>query len=148
MDSYISKDTGYSVYPGGYVPLHKAKEIQEELKQWHKTKNDYLPVNIKELIDSFIVEVAMPGVKREDFLIEADENIVSICMLHNEYDILEGENFQLHKLNCKCFEREIILPKNVDTEFISAEYKAGILRLHVPKVKQPSKNLHTRIVIY
>lgn len=139
-------NSSYSIYPGDYVPTIQLKDIEEELEHTHV--KEYVEMNMKELKDSYVVEVAIPGVKKESFLLEANENIVSIRMLQKECDDVEGENFILHKLNCRCFDRKVTLPKNVDTEFIDAEYKAGILRLHVPKVNKSSNNKHTRIVVY
>jgi HSP20 family protein len=146
MENEILYDTNCSIYPGDYVPTIQIKDVEEELAHIH-TK-EYVEMNMKELKDSYVLEVAIPGVKNENFLLEASGNIVSIRMLQRECDDVEGESFILHKLNCRCFDRKITLPKNVDTDFIDAQYKAGILRLHVPKANKLSKNLHTRIVVY
>ena len=148
MENDVLYDTGCLIYPGAYVPLLKEEEVQEELKRPHKGETILPPVNVTEMADSFKVEVAIPGVKREDFLIHSDGNVLSVCVLHKECGLHEGERFQLHEFNYECFDRHIILPDNADSEFVSAEYKAGILRLYVPKAKQPAKNQHTRIVVY
>ena len=148
MKNDVLYDAGCSIYPGAYMPLLKEEEVQEELKRPHEGETVLPPVNVKELADSFKVEVAIPGVKREDFLIHSDGNVLSVCVLHKECGLHEGERFQLHEFNYECFDRHIILPDNADAEFVSAEYKAGILRLYVPKAKQPAKNQHTRIAVY
>ena len=148
MKNITLYDTDCSIYPGDYVPLLKAEEIEEELRHSHEGQALFPPVNITELADSFKVEVAIPGVRREDFLVHADENILFVRVLHKEY-VLEGsERFQLHEFNYKCFDRQVVLPDNADAEFISAEYKAGILRIYIPKLNQPAKSRHTRIVVY
>ena len=148
MKNITLYDTDCSIYPGDYVPLLKAEEIEEELRHSHEGQALFPPVNITELADSFKVEVAIPGVRREDFLLHANENILFVRVLHKEY-VLEGsERFQLHEFNYQCFDRPVVLPDNADAEFISAEYKAGILRLLIPKRNQPAKNRHTRIVVY
>ncbi len=139
-------NTGYSIYPGDYVPTIKIKDIEDELE--HLVEKENVAFQLKELKDAYVVEMAIPGAKNENFLLEANENVLSIRMMHKECDDVEGENFILHKKHCKCIDREVVLPKNVDTEFIDAEYRAGILRLHVPKVSHASKNIHTRIVVY
>jgi HSP20 family protein len=137
MKNDILYNPDCSIYPGDYMPLLTAEEIEEELKLSHEGESLFPPVNITELVDSFKVEVAIPGVKREDFLLHAKENVV------------EGsERFQLHEFNYQCFDRPVVLPENADVEFISAEYKAGILRLYIPKSDQPAKNRHTTIVVY
>ncbi|MEP7111288.1 MAG: Hsp20/alpha crystallin family protein [Ferruginibacter sp.] len=148
MKEDILYDTDCLVYPGVYVPLLREEEVLSALKRTHECEMFLPPVNVTELADSFKVEMAIPGVRREDFVIQADENILSICAVHKECELHEGESFQLHEFNYDCIDRHIVLPDNSDPEFISAEYQAGILRIYVPKTKQPARNLHTRIAVY
>lgn len=148
MANIVLHRSDYSIYPGDYVPLIKEEQIREELKHPHKGKMLFPPANITELADSFKIEIAIPGVKREDILIRADENVLSVYVLHKECPMHDQESIQLHEFNYECFERHIILQDNADAEFVSAEYKEGILLLYVPKTKQPAKNLHTSIVVY
>ena len=148
MENDVLYDTDCLIYPGTYVPVLKEEEVQSGLTRPHEGETVLPPVNVTELSDSFKVEVAIPGVKREDFLIRSDGNVLSVCVLHKEYRLHEGERFQLHEFNYECFDRHIILPDNADLEFISAEYKSGILCLYVPKEKHPAANLHSRIVVY
>ena len=148
MKSDILYSPDCSIYPGDYMPLLRAEEIEEELKLSHEGEALFPPVNITELADSFKVEVAIPGVRREDFLLHAKENVLFVRVLHKEYVVEGSERFQLHEFNYQCFDRQVVLPDNADAEFISAEYKAGILRLYIPKSDQPAKNRHTRIVVY
>ena len=148
MENDVLYDAGSAIYPGAYVPLLKEEEVQSALKRAHKGETILPPVNVTELADSFKVEVAIPGVKSEDFLIYSAGNVLSVCVLHKECGLHEGERFQLHEFNYECFERHIILPDNADSELASAEYKAGILCLYIPKANQSAKNLHTIIVVY
>lgn len=148
MKNDILSNRDCLVYPGCFVPLLKEEDLQLELKRSHNSETVLPPVNVTELADSFKVEISIPGVKREDFLILADENILSVCGVHKDFGLHEGEKFQVHEFNYECFDRHVILPENVDSEFVSAEYRAGILRLFVPKTKHPVKNMHTRIFVY
>lgn len=148
MENTTMHHSGYSVYPGEYVPLLREEEVREELKRSHKEAFNHPPVNVTELAQSYKIEVAIPGVKREEFLIQIDENILSVNVLHKKSMLPEVENFQLHEFDYECFDRNIILPENVDAEFVSAEYRSGILRLHLTKTNHPAKNFHTQIVVY
>ncbi|UEG50143.1 Hsp20/alpha crystallin family protein [Ferruginibacter lapsinanis] len=137
-----------SIYPGEFIPLFSEEEIRNELNRSVKEDIVYPPVNMLELRDSFEIEVALPGIKREELLINCDDNILSVCVIHKEQGSQRAGNFQLHEFNYECFDRHIILPENVDAEFVNAEYKEGILHLRLPKTDQPSKKPHTRIVVY
>ncbi len=138
----------YSVYPGEFVPMLKEEEVKDQLKRPHSGESLLPPVNVIEYKDSFQVEMAIPGIKREEFMIHADRNILSVCVLHKECNITSDAAIQQHEFNYECFDRSIILPKTADTEFISAEYREGILYLNMPKSTAVAKNLHTRIVVY
>lgn len=148
MTTTVQYQSSCSVYPGGFVPMMKDDEIMQELKCMQQKDIIHPTVQVTELPDSFMAEVSIPGVTREEMLIQADENVLSIYAVHKGDVMYVTDSFQLHKLKCDCFDQHIILPKNADTEFTSAEYKAGILTLHVPKINQPVKNRHARIIVY
>ena len=59
-------NSSYSIYPGDYVPTIQLKDIEEELEHTHV--KEYVEMNMKELKDSYVVEVAIPGVKKERWL--------------------------------------------------------------------------------
>jgi HSP20 family protein len=141
-------DGGCSVYPGDYVPLLKAEEMESQLSMFNQSEQAFLPANITEFTDNYRVELAIPGAKREDFFIQSDGNILSVLVLHQPLGCTTPETFQLQEFNYNCCKRFVLLPKDADSEFLSTEYKDGILRLHVPKVKGPVKKLQTTIVVY
>jgi HSP20 family protein len=148
MENYISTGAASSIYPGAYVPVFDAEDVAEELKYYPETDEELMQLKMDDLADCCIIEAVIPGIQREDFLLYTDGNVLSVCMLHDDSEIIEGVNFQLFKHRCKCFARKIILPENADTEFISAEYKSGILKLYVPKTNEPVKSLHSTVVVY
>ena len=100
-------------------------------------------VNVKEDEKSFIIELAIPGMKKEDLSIELDSNKLSISTdkksskLEDKYtrrEFVYGE-----------FQRTFNLPKNVDEKNIGGDYKDGILTVTIPKIKE--RNLTKKITI-
>ena len=136
------------VYPGCYVPLLKEEDVNSALKLLPEGETILPPVNISEFTNFFKVELAVPGVKREDILVHSDGNVLSVCVLQKKAKYDGGERFQLHEFNYNCFSRDITLPFNADSEFASAEYKEGKLRLFILKTEQPGKRARTEIAIY
>lgn len=136
------------IYPGVYVPMLSEEELRKALKSYDKGEMVFPLVNVSELSDSFEMEIAVPGVKREDFLITTDANLLRIRVLNKNPEHPENKTAQLHEFNYGNFDRHIILPVNSDSEFIIAKYCDGILRLHVPKAKQPVKIQQTNIIVY
>ena len=104
-------------------------------------------VNIKETKDEFQVEVAAPGMKKDDFKIRLDNNILSIASERedsfNEKDA-QG-NYTRQEFSYQSFHRSFTLPNTVEAEKIVAKYNDGILRLSIPKREEakqkPPRNI-------
>ena len=148
MKNLKFREPDSSIYPGEYVPFLNETQVKEEIKQTDKKDVIHPAVNITERSDFYKIEVAIPGVKREELLIYAKENILSICAVHTDKINASLRINQLHEFNCKWFNRHILLPQDADTAFISAEYKSGILKLRIPKAPQPLINMDSRIIVY
>ncbi len=136
------------VYPGGYIPMPETETIVEEVKTSLKDIVAKPFVNMNELADGYQVEVVVPGVRREDFFIFIHNHVLSIVVQHKDCETSAIKNLQIHEFDAACFERHIILPDDADTEFISAEYKDGILRMHLPKTEEVYPANMNRVVVY
>jgi HSP20 family protein len=147
MKDFLSNTKEYTVYPGEYIPLPEVEALREELKMPGKGMAAKPPVNMNELKDSFAIEVLVPGVKREDILVHVHDDILYIVVLHKESDVLKKKQ-KIHEFDTDCLERNIRLPKNADTEFVSAEYNNGMLCLHIPKTHAPLNRGTRQIVVY
>ena len=91
-------------------------------------------VNIIEGNDDFRIEVAAPGMKRDDFKIELDNNVLTIAS-HIEAKKEEKDKlFTRREFNYQSFQRSFALPENkIEGEKITAKYADGILYVTVPK---------------
>ena len=138
----------YSIYPGTYRPLMQEAEMELYLKGIKKKDIIHPPVNVTELKDSYKIEVAIPGVRKEEFLVQAEANIISVKVLHIGKDVLMDEKECTHEFNCTCFDRHILLPENADAAFSIAEYREGVLCLYAPKSDKPSLGAIASIAIY
>ena len=147
MKSALHKSE-YCIYPGNYVPVLNETELNEEIVKLKQDGMIVPSVNITESGDCYKVEIALPGVDRESFLVYAEKNVLSVYVVHRHQKVGDPEKFRLHEFNCNCFERHIELPIDADTEFVSADYKEGVLRIYVPKASAQSIVKHTRIVVY
>lgn len=93
-------------------------------------------VNIKNKENSFEIEVAAPGLKKEDFQIEIEENQLKLSVNKSNETQVEEENFTRKEFDYFQFERSFLLPKGtIDAENIQAQYVEGILKLSLPKLK-------------
>ncbi|NNF33697.1 MAG: Hsp20/alpha crystallin family protein [Saprospiraceae bacterium] len=92
-------------------------------------------VNIKETGDAYYVEMAAPGMKKGDFDIELDNNILTIKSEKKMEDELnEGEHYTRKEFSYQAFQRSFNLNKKiVDDAKINARYADGILSIMLPK---------------
>lgn len=90
-------------------------------------------VNIVEEGDRFLVEMAAPGLTKEDFKIDLDHRVLTIS---NETKVNEQDQkvkYSRREFNFNSFKRAFNLPDTVDTDSIKAEYEQGILQVILPK---------------
>jgi HSP20 family protein len=105
-------------------------------------------LNIKEEKDSFKVELAAPGLKKDDFNIDVDGNLVTISSEKEEKkEDKEQEGYSVTEYNYSSFSRSFTLPENADTDKMSARYADGILNLTVPKIPEDKNNKRQKIKV-
>lgn len=112
--------------------------------------NTTLPaVNIVEDNDGFVVEMAAPGMKKDDFKIELDNEILKISSeKKEEKELKEDERYTRREFSYQSFVRTFHLPKSVvDDSKIKAKYEDGILRIMIPKREEVKKLAPRKIAI-
>jgi HSP20 family protein len=95
-------------------------------------------VNIRETNDHFEVDMAAPGMNKEDFKIELDGNLLTISSeKEDRHEDREGDRFVRKEFSYQSFQRSFELSKDVvDTESIQARYENGVLHLLIPKKEE------------
>lgn len=137
-----------STYPGGYTPKQRTFEtLAEELSQSKEGANNPAE-NICETPEYYKIELAAPGLKREDFFAGINKQGHLSISAHNEPTGIENEKYQKRTFDYRCFTRELLLPENIDTDFIKAEYRAGILSIWFLKTKGPYRKRTSTIIVY
>jgi HSP20 family protein len=105
-------------------------------------------VNIKELNSQFEIELAAPGMKKDDFEIEVEDGVLSISSTQEEEQVNEKGKFTRREFSYSSFRRSFTLPDSVDPTKIDATYKEGVLLVLLPKHKeaqpQPRKLIKIR----
>ncbi|WP_405382728.1 Hsp20/alpha crystallin family protein [Maribacter sp. LLG6340-A2] len=102
-------------------------------------------VNIKETADAFMVEMAVPGLKKSDFHIDLDNQVLSISTDTKEDKEENNANYTRREFGYASFKRSFTLPETVDDDKINANYKEGILSILLPKKEEakqkPARNI-------
>lgn len=104
-------------------------------------------VNIKETNEAFEVEMAAPGMTKNDFRVELEGNYLTISSeTNNQTEENEGDKYSRREFSYQSFQRSFTLPKNVvDPDKINAKYEEGVLRLSIPK-REEAKQKPPRLI--
>jgi len=101
-----------------------------------KTSSRVPAVNISETEGEFNIELAAPGLKKEDFKINLDKNVLSVSADKKTENVEEGKKFSKREYSYNTFTRSFTLPDTADYAKITAEYTDGILKLNVAKKEE------------
>jgi HSP20 family protein len=89
-------------------------------------------VNIKESTSEFLIQLAAPGLNKEDFSIMVEKNTLKVSA-KKEVAVKEGEKIWRKEFSFQQFERQFNLPDTVSVEKIGATYEQGILTISLEK---------------
>jgi len=106
---------------------------------WKSTGSTLPAVNVGETNDAFLIEVAAPGMKREDFHVELDNHMLTISSEREDRkeDASKDGQYTRREFSYQSFRRSFSLPENkVEGDKISARYQDGILYITVPKKEE------------
>ena len=94
-------------------------------------------VNIIEKDIQFMIELAAPGNKKEDFEIEIEDGILSISSSSNKEDnTSEKETFTRQEFSYNSFRRSFTIPESVNVSSIEATYNEGVLLIKLLKLEE------------
>lgn len=93
-------------------------------------------VNIKESETDFVIELASPGLTKEDFHIEIDNDALTISSESKTENESSNEKYTRKEFSFSAFTRTFTLPETVNSENINAIYENGVLNITLPKKEE------------
>jgi HSP20 family protein len=94
-------------------------------------------VNIKETENDFEVDMAAPGMTKDDFAIELNNNVLKISSVKQSESHSDADrNLTRREFSYQSFSRSFTLPELVERDGITAKYENGILRVNIPKKEE------------
>lgn len=108
--------------------------------EWVENQNKSVPaINIQQNENGFTVEVAAPGMTKEDCKVSLDEeNNLVVCFekKSESEDKNKKGTYLRREFSYTQFTRKMILPDNVEKDNISAKVENGVLTVEIPTVKE------------
>ncbi|MFN0032474.1 MAG: Hsp20/alpha crystallin family protein [Flavobacteriales bacterium] len=112
-----------------------------------KAHGTWPAANVKENKENYFIELAAPGLSKEDFKVKLEADTLTISTEKSNEAKEENERYTRKEFRYNRFSRSFILPETVNSEDIRASYKNGVLQLTLPKKIVTEKEVTRTIAI-
>ena len=110
--------------------------------------NTTAAINVKESETKYTVEVAAPGMRKDDFEVNLNENGDLHIKMENKQKPQEEDHVYLRReFSYAQFEQTLLLPDDVDREKISASVADGVLTINLPKIVKEEQKIARQITV-
>ncbi|MBO9729686.1 MAG: Hsp20/alpha crystallin family protein [Chitinophaga sp.] len=96
--------------------------------------------NVTEEKDSYKLSLAVPGMKKDDFKINVEGNVLTISAEKEEEKEEKNARYSRQEFNYSSFSRSFSIPETINKDKIEAHYEDGMLKLKLPKNEDAKKN--------
>jgi HSP20 family protein len=135
--SLIKRENYWPALPGFFNDFINRDWYDWSNQNFSLTNTTIPSVNIKETENEFEVDMAAPGMVKDDFKIELKNNVLTISSeKQSESQSTERKNVTRREFSYQSFSRSFNLPVFVETDQITAKYENGILRVNIPKKEE------------
>ena len=106
-------------------------------------------INVKESDEAYTVELAAPGMKKEDFNVHINDEGNLIIKMEQKNEKKEDKNtrYLRREFSYSKFEQTLILPDDVRKDAISAKVEHGVLTVELPKLIEEKVKVSRQIDI-
>lgn len=127
-----------------FRPFYMPDIFDNDFFPVYSNKTSSMPaVNIREDEKNYILELAIPGIEKNDLKIDINEDVLTISSETKKETEENKDGYKRKEFSYASFCRSFYIPENVNREKIEANYKDGILSVGLPK-QEEEKNKITR----
>jgi len=131
----------------GYFPTF-FDELFNDLNSSSLPRTATPAVNVRENETSYTVELLAPSFRKEDIVVDMENNILTISGEVKKEEMDENEKFTRKEFNFQSFKRSFTLPENkINSEAIEAKYVDGVLKVSLPKLAEELRKTQKRIAV-
>lgn len=146
--SIVKRNEDYPLWPKFFNDFFDRDWMDFSTRNFSNTNTTLPSINIKEDKKGFEVEMAAPGLEKNDFKINVDNNMLTISSERKEENVTkEEEKYTRREFSYQSFCRSFTLPENAESDKISAKYEKGILKVFIPKREEPKAKITKQIEI-
>lgn len=121
------------------------RELQQEVDRlfdsisprhgWRATRQ-YPAVNLFELDDEYLLTADVPGVEKDDLDLTITDQTLTLKGTRQAPADVPPESYRRKERRFGNWSRSIVLPERVSNGAVTAEFSAGVLRVHLPKSEE------------
>ncbi|MBD3233049.1 MAG: Hsp20 family protein [candidate division Zixibacteria bacterium] len=106
-------------------------------EDWPGLSSQWAPVvDVSENSDKVIVRAEVPGMTKEDIKVTVSDGTLTLTGDKKQEKIDKEENYYRSERSFGSFARTFSLPSTINADKIKAQYKDGVLTVHMPKVEE------------
>ena len=124
-----------------YEPFRELEEMTNRLNRiFRKEVNvndvfaDWAPaMDVQETTNEYLIKADLPEVKKEDVKVSLEEGVLAVEGERKLEKEETGKKFHRVERNYGKFVRRMMLPADIDPQKVAADFKDGVLNIHLPK---------------
>jgi HSP20 family protein len=98
-------------------------------------------INVVETKEDYRIEVAAPGLEKEDFTVNVDNGFLNISAKKEQKEEVKEGSYMRREFNFSSFTRSFELPASIAADSVGAHYENGILTITLPKKEEAKTEL-------
>jgi len=132
-----------STVPRNFVDEFFSDNFLPKFLDWNwNFENTSTPaVNVEETEKEFLIDVAAPGLDKQDFKVNIDDNVLTISSKKEVKNEENRDGYLRREFNYSTFSRAFTLPENTESSKIKASHKNGVLTISIPKSEAKAKQV-------
>jgi len=131
-----------------FRPFYMSDLFNDDYFPVFQNRTSSMPaVNIKEDDNKFTLQLAVPGMDRNDLKIDINEDVLTISSESKHETEENKDGYKRKEFSYASFCRSFYIPENVNREKIEASYKDGILTVGLPKQEEDKSKITRQINI-
>ena len=132
-----------------WEPFRELAALQSEMSRWMngvmgptptgngQSSSTWLPaVDVWETENELVLSFDLPGISEDKIAVELDDNVLTVSGERERTQEASGDRFYRYERRFGTFSRSVTLPHGVNEEAIKANYRDGVLEVHVPKPEE------------
>lgn len=135
-----------NLFPSIFSDFFEMDKFFDNFTTWDK--HTWLPAtNIKEDEKSYEIELAVPGMKKDDITVEMGNGLLTVSGKSNEEKEEKKAEYLRKEYKSSSFIRSFSLPENANEDSVISHYEDGILKIRIDKSRVDIKREKKEIPI-